>query len=453
DALPISKQVRFWARVSSTTYQTTQKLGIYTMDGTTGTATKTLVEDNIPLTTTWQEFIVPLPVTTDDYFAFSFDSQNGTAYVYLDDICYEDLSPCIFPVGLNVSNITHNSVDLSWNASMAPGVTGYEYEVRDASGTVVATDIVTGTTDQVTTGLVPGTNYTVYIRSVCGTTKGDWITFPVSFTTLCVAMATNFYEDFNSTPTGTSTDNTVPTCWTYLDSHSGYGYTTTTAGQTGKGFYVYIPDATGDLMLISPETVDLGAGTKQLRFSARVSTASYAFTQNVEVYTMDGNTATATKTLLQGSIPLTDTWQEFIIPLPNTTDDYFAFSFDSQGGLAYVHLDDVYYEDLSPCMYPGNIEAINITATGATINWDQSLASAVTGYEYEVRDASGTVIKSGSTSSATATSASVTGLNPGTYYYVYVRSNCGTTNGDWTTIPVKFATLCAVLTGNFFEGF
>src|SRR5690606_13025929 len=244
DALPISKQVRFWARVSSTTYIPTQKLGIYTMNGTTASSTKTLVEDNIPLTTAWQEFIVPLPVTTDDYFAFSFDSQNGTAYVYLDDVYYEDLSPCIFPVGLKTTTVGSSTVDFSWTASVAVGVTGYEYEVRDAMGTVVATNPspITGTTAQAT-GLIPGTEYTIYIRSVCGTTKGDWTTFPVSFTTLCVALATNFYEDFNSTPTGTSTDNTVPTCWTYLDSHSGYGYTTTTAGQTGKGFYVYIPDA------------------------------------------------------------------------------------------------------------------------------------------------------------------------------------------------------------------
>ncbi|WP_203227746.1 fibronectin type III domain-containing protein, partial [Paenimyroides viscosum] len=150
----------------------------------------------IPLTTAWQEFIVPLPATTDDYFAFSFDSQNGTAYVYLDDVYYEDVSPCIFPVGLKINNFTHNSVDFSWNPSTATGVTGYYYEVRNETGTVVASGTVTGNTAQVSTGLTPGTSYTIYIRSICGGTNGDWTTFPVSFTTLCTAIATNFYEDF-----------------------------------------------------------------------------------------------------------------------------------------------------------------------------------------------------------------------------------------------------------------
>src|SRR5690606_31318496 len=45
-------------------------------------------------------------------------------------------------------------------------------------------------------------------------------------TVLQAAAPTFFYEDFDAVATGTSTNNTVPTCWTYLDSHPGYGYTT-----------------------------------------------------------------------------------------------------------------------------------------------------------------------------------------------------------------------------------
>src|SRR5690606_37128099 len=162
-----------------------------------------------------------------------------------------------------------------------------------------------------------------------------------------------FCEDFNSTATGGSTNASPPNCWTYLDSHSGYGYTSTTAGRTGNGFYVYMPVSTGDLKLISPTTDNLGNGTKQVRFWARVSSTTYQTTQKLGVYTMDGTTGSATKTLVEDNIPLTTTWQEFIVPLPVTTDDYFAFSFDSQNGTAYVYLDDICYEDLSPCAAPG----------------------------------------------------------------------------------------------------
>ncbi len=455
-----TKQVRFWARVSSTTYMPTQKIGIYTMNGTTASATKTLVEDNIPLTTSWQEFIVPLPVTTDDYFAFSFDAVNGTAYMYVDDVYYEDLSPCMYPVGLKTTTITGNSVDFTWTAATGAGVTGYEYEVRDNANNVVATGTTTGTSVQAT-GLQPGTTYKIYIRSVCGTTKGDWSPFYSTFTTLCVALVNNFYEDFNAVAAGSTTNNTVPNCWTYLKtgtSTSLYGYTATVAGQTGGlGFYTYRPAQSGtsyngDLMLVSPETVDLGNGTKQIRFSSRrYFTGSYA--GELKIYTMNGKTASSTKTLI-ATINVPDaTWKEYIVPLPVTTDDYFAFSFEQEGLAKYIFIDDVYYENLSPCAAPGNISATTITSTSATISWNKSLAAGVTGYEWEVRDLTGVVVKSGTVNNVNTVTANVTGLAPGMYYEVYVRSKCGATPGVWTSVPFKFATLCAVLTGNFFEGF
>src|SRR5690606_37993054 len=110
---------------------------------------------------------------------------------------------------------------------------------------------------------------------------------------------------------------------------AGYAYVSTTAANTGnRGYYTYRPStatATGDLLLISPETSNLGHGTKQIRFWAKKSSATYV--PKFEIYSMNGKTATSTKTLLQASINLTTAWQEFIVPIPATTDDYFAFSF------------------------------------------------------------------------------------------------------------------------------
>ncbi|WCM41543.1 fibronectin type III domain-containing protein [Flavobacterium sp. CBA20B-1] len=459
-----TKQVRFWARVSSTTYETTQKLGVYTMSDPTSTGVLSLVENNIPLTTTWQEFIVPLPVTTDDYFAFSFDNQNGTAYVYLDDVYYEDLSPCIFPVNLAANNITITGATFTWNPSLAPGVTGYEWEVRTSgtpgtAGAVASGSTTAPSTTATTNALSGATTYYVYVRAVCGANKGVWTTFPVKFTTLCPVYTANFYENFDGVDTGGSTNPTIPNCWTYLNkASSGYGYTTTSAGRTGKGFYTYRPSTSNEMLLISPETNNLGNGTKQVRFWARVSSTSYQSTQKLGLYTMNNPTATGTLTLLENNFPLTTTWQEFIIPLPAGTDDYFAFSFDSQNGTAYVYVDDVYYEDLSPCIFPTNIQVANIAQTSATISWNASLAAGVTGYEYEIRTSG--AAGSGATGlvqtgivNAPATSVNISGLNHSTSYTVYIRSKCGTTDGLWTLFPVKFNTLCGVIMGSFFEGF
>src|SRR5690606_11357226 len=233
-----------------------------------------------------------------------------------------------------------------------------------------------------------------------------------------IAPIGNFYEDFETTVTGGYSNPTVPDCWSYfVNTGYGYGYTST-GGQTGKGFYAY-PYSDTELFLVSPETVDLGNGTKQVRFSANLSSTGIIGTA-MRVYSLDGKTSTAAQTLIQ-TIPLKTTgWQEYIVPLPVTTDDYFAIAFyGAPSQYPNIYIDDVYYEDLSPCIFPLGIDVTNVTTTTANISWDASTATGVTGYEYEVRDASGTVVQSGSTTGATSTSDSITGLTSATEYFVY----------------------------------
>src|SRR5690606_3556127 len=227
------------------------------------------------------------------------------------------------------------------------------------SGTISNANTVSATV----TGLTPGTYYEVYIRSKCGTTPGVWTSVPYKFATLCAVLTGNFFEGFENTPAGGSTNASQPLCWSYIDTNTGYAYTSTTAAEapSTQGFYVYRTTATGDLMLVSPETSNLGGGNKRIRFSAKVSSSSYIPYQKLEVYRMNGNTGAATKTLVQGNFALTDSWQEFIVYLPNTTDDYFAFSFGTVTGTSYTYLDNIYYEDIPPLL-------VNVTKTDVLCN-------------------------------------------------------------------------------------
>lgn len=466
-----TKQLRFSVNLPYSGYTNT-KVEVYRMNAASGTATKTLIQ-SIPLTTTgWKEYIVPLPVTTDDFFAFSFyGPASQYPSIYLDDIYYEDLSPCIFPMNIAANAITITGATFSWSASQAPGVTGYQWEVRTSGAPGTAGAVATGSTiapntTASTSALTGATTYYVYVRSVCGTNNGTWTTFPVKFNTLCPIYAANFFEGFETTPTGGSNNNTVPNCWTYLNttnSTSVYGYVSSVPKTGSRSFYAYrtlLANAPEEIMLVSPETSNLGNGTKQIRFWARSTSTSY--TPKLSVYSMNGNTpaALATKTLLQ-SIPLTSTtYQEYIVPLPATTDDYFAFALEHTNPAEYpgFYLDDIYYEDLSPCIFPMNLQVTGVTQTNATVSWNASMATGVTGYEYEIRTAG--AAGSGATGlvqtgvvNTPATSVNITGLNHSTTYTVYIRSKCGTTNGLWSPYPVKFNTLCGIVTGSFFEGF
>src|SRR5690606_21123519 len=192
-------------------------------------------------------------------------------------------------------------------------------------------------------------------------------------------------------------------------------------------------NSNADFMLISPETNNLGNGTKQVRFSVNHQ-YGYNGTMLIEVYSMDDNTASATKTLLQtinvSNLP-TYSWTEFIVPLPATTDDYFAFVFPEMGSSGYgtLYMDDIYYEDLMDCAFPTGITVSNITTTSAAVAWMASLDPNATSYEYEIVDASGTVVSSGTT---TSTSLPLNGLTSATTYTLRIRSVCGTSTGDWS---------------------
>src|SRR5690606_37848186 len=213
----------------------------------------------------------------------------------------------------------------------AVGVTGYEYEVRDASGAVVKSGPVTGTSVNVT-GLTSGTDYTVYIRSKCGATNGDWTIFPVDFQTLCDIVTGNLFEGFETTAAGTTSNASPPLCWTYLKDGltSYYGYTYNYEAKTGTNcFRLYYNNSSTYnnqyLYLVSPETDNLGNGTKQIRFSAKVVTAP-ARLQVVRLNDIStAAAATASATVIE-TYDLTNTgYQEFIAYPPSTTDDYFAF--------------------------------------------------------------------------------------------------------------------------------
>ncbi|RYD55237.1 MAG: T9SS type A sorting domain-containing protein [Sphingobacteriales bacterium] len=81
------------------------------------------------------------------------------------------------------------------------------------------------------------------------------------------------------------------------------------------------------------------------------------------------------------------------------------------------------------CPYkPSGLGASNIKSTSANVFWNAVANS--TGYDYIV-STSATAPSSGFTST-TGTSATVTGLTPGTTYYLYVRNKCSATNSsEW----------------------
>lgn len=368
-----TKQLRFYAMATNT--NASNILEIVRANGTTSAATITVLQTIVVNHTSYEEYIVPLPTTTDDYFGFRLVHNNTTSAIdiNIDDVFYEDLETCMYPINIDVSNFTQTGADISWTASPASvGGTGYEYEIRSsgAPGSGATGLEATATTANLSVTIAtlnPNTSYDVYVRSLCGTATSRWSN-AVTFKTLC-AVFPDFSENFDNTPTGSAskTGANYPDCWGYIDSTTtGYGYVVASNPQSSPRVYrlyranLVAGAATEELVLVSPPTNNLGNGAKQLRFSIRsYSTTSYV--SQLEILSMPDPTTTAGATILYTINNTNDrVWTEYTVPLPVTTDDHFAFrlAFPGVTTASSVTIDDVYYED---------VPAPTLTATSTDI--------------------------------------------------------------------------------------
>lgn len=362
------------------------------------------------------------------------------------------LTDCIPPLNLQHDDISAYEVEINFENAIPSGVE-YVLTTVNTPPTSGGVAIAVGAESVTLTDLEDNTTYYFWYKRTCESGSGGfWLNY--SFTTIC-GIVDNFYENFESTPTGTSTNITLPICWSYINTvestSNAYGYVSTTASYntTGsRGYYTYrssTASAVGDLMLVSPRTNNLGNGTKQLRFRAKKSTASYV--PKFEIYTLNGTTATATKTLVQ-EVTLSTDYNEYIVYLPNTTDDYFAFSFDRGGTTAsYVYLDDVYYEDAPSCIPVTSITIDEVLKHDATLSWTPTLTTSNATYTWELRTSgdpgTATGLVQTGTTLAGVTSVTIEDLDASTHYYFYVRANClADDSSTWDELGINFITLC-----------
>jgi len=405
-----TKQLRFSVMANNT--NSSNILQIVIANGTTSSSTFSVLQNIVVDHTGYKEYIVSLPTTTDDYFGFRLAHNNTTTAIdiNLDDVYFENRDACFFPSYLAVPAFTETTAVLSWATSVDPNVTGYEYEVRSSgapgSGAtgLAASGTVTGanTTVANVTGLTANTSYTVYIRSICGTTTGKWNPISSTFRTPCVVFG-NFTENFDTTSvgTGSKTGANYPDCWSYIDSTTtGYGYVIASNPQSSPNVYrLYRANtasgaASEELVLVSPKTDNLGNGAKQLRFSVR-SYITTNYISQLEILSMPDPTSTAGATVLYTINNTNDrVWTEYVVPLPVTTDDYFAFRLAYAGTTtaSSVTIDDVNYEDApAPTLASSHTDILcngdtigtaTVTATGGalplTYSWSPSGGTAAT---------------------------------------------------------------------------
>ncbi len=162
------------------------------------------------------------------YIAIKFASPQYSGRAYIDNVVVKP-AICPVPLDLTATNVTAESVSLSWDNPYPAS----QYEVRYAPTSGVDMEdepyeTVTVTSNSATiSGLSDNTEYTFAVRALCD--EDDWSDWSseITVTTPCgVITELPYIENFDSYTEGTTTESSTPSiypnvsmpnCWTFIN--------------------------------------------------------------------------------------------------------------------------------------------------------------------------------------------------------------------------------------------
>ena len=399
-------------------------------------------------TTAWTSYTVIPTGVSGSSVVFAFRHTGTPAYsVLIDNVSWAPIPSCVEPNTLVISNITTSSADLDWTPPSVSTPASYDVyysisNVAPTSATFPSAAGIAGTTYNLT-GLSSSTYYYVWVRSNCGT--GGYSVWSVvdSFITACVGIPA-FSENFD----GVTTPR-LPNCWSKilrgatLPAAASVNTATGNAYSAPNAVAMYNSTATSsdDIILVSPPVSNLSAGTYQLSFYAKNSVLG----QDIEIGTLDDNSATANFTSLQ-TVTVTTSYQKFVVSFAgySGSDTYIGIRRINANTFSYVYVDNVKWELIPSCSEPTTLLVSNITTTTATLDWAPPATSTPASYDvyYSTSNVAPTGTTPPSASSILLTTYNFASLSPSTQYFVWVRSNCGAGGYSVWSAADSFYTLC-----------
>ena len=367
--------------------------------------------------------------TGSTYSISSVPSAAGTSLSTRNNVkFYMDCDNTVTCVAPNVmpTDVTDETITLEW----VPGYTESSWELEYRAGNGAWTSEGTVTASPYTlTNLMPGTVYSVRLRSDCGGgTYSDWAGFHVS--TECSSVTIPYSENFNNAP-GSGAGNMAP-CWTRnTNSSTAYPYTSSSYNHSGSGYSVYFYGTTTYYSYIASPRFDdnVQMDNLQIRFWAYKTTASY----QIEVGIMtDPDDFSTFESIGQFSPASTSLWQKFEVNtnLYTGTGRYIAFRMPTTI-TSYMYLDDVEIYEIPACDHVDNIHtAGNPATTSLNVAWTPRGTETQWNVVYGLK---GTITDpSQETPTVVYTpSISLSGLTHSSFYDVFVQSDCGSDTSAW----------------------
>ncbi len=393
----------------------------------------------------WKEEYVYITAAVGEVnIGWHVTSETTGTYLYVDNVFIEEVTGCPEPLKPTVKDIEAKKVSLTWEDAF--GATSWEYHVQEkgkgvptTNGTVTNKKDNSVTQEQSGKALMPNTDYEFYVRTVCGTGGYSIWRGPFVFVTGCDIYAAPFWEGFN-------TNSKTTRCWTIVDKKGsiippGTTWRTTTSTYEGnQAMYFYLYDANKDPYsdwLISP-TVTMDGGMYVLKYHYKTTTTtSYNNDFEVLLSTQGIDISKFTKTVSPSKNPRIGNYVEEVVFINNVKGDVnIGWHIKSQDtNYAYLYLDNISIKKVENCPEPYYVKVTGQTSSSIDVEWKQD--GGITSWEVIVvnygEDDTATPVKSLTVNGTPK--ATITGLDSGKGYTIYVKAKCvdGKTNSDSST--------------------
>lgn len=324
---------------------------------------------------------------------------------------------CIPPTALFVDSVDQNNITIGWTPRS--GATQFAVYIADSLISESVTD-----TFYTFTGLSANTPYTLGVQSICG--MGDTSSIvTLSRRTSCGTMDIPFFVDFEDA----AYNGAWYPCW---DSTIHAGTDPSVNDQPG-GSYNPTQHTPGGLYAMylqgnSSENYNLVVGP-EMNITGPINVSFWAMINNgwikagVITNPRDTTTFIPLVTITSGG------WTEYEFntsALTLTSNYRIAWLANGSGYIG--KFDDVSVTEYSGCARPATASVGTVGARQVELSWESvDGAAGYTIYYGTVNDPTSSSLETATSNDTTFT---LTGLQPETHYYVWVATNCGSSESD-----------------------
>lgn len=380
------------------------------------------------------------------YIAIRDNNINSEGYVLIDNIVVSELPSCLSPTGLT-ANAASTSAELSWTANN--GESSWTLYWKE-SGAEAYTEVPDLTENSYTlNGLSAATAYQFYVVAHCDETDHSAPSSVYTFATNCDPITLPWSENFE----GLAGEGLLPVCWNTIADNPSACYIGSTNINNNNVLAISMSQSSNYAGVVLPVVdADYPLNQYQISFDAGYWSSNNSTTgEQLYIFIMTDPNDLQTVDFYE-LVDITDGYPNLgrhtlLFNSYEGNGQYIAL-FCFGGADPYtVILDNIEVTELPSCLPPTNLAATNITGSSAQLAW--TVNGEETAWDiFVTTDAS--VQPDDSTTPTVAATAdnpySLTGLNPLTTYYVYVRVLCGDDgNSDWSN-RATFTTKCATTT-------